>query len=84
MMGPEHCPGYVGKEVKIELHKCPKCGYEVEIFTDEVKRKCPKCGTEVYRERTPSCIDWCKYAKQCLGEEKWKELLEKIEKGEKK
>lgn len=47
-MEPERCPGYIGKEVKIELHKCPQCGYEVEIFTDEVKRKCPKCGTEVY------------------------------------
>jgi len=80
----ERCPGYIGKDVKIELHLCPNCRYVVEIFTDEVKRKCPKCGVEVYRERTPSCIDWCKYAKQCLGVEKWKELLEDIKKREEK
>jgi len=28
----------------------------------------------VYRERMPSCIDWCASARQCLGEERWRQL----------
>ena len=47
---------------------------EVEIFSDEIKVKCQKCGKNVYREKIPSCIDWCASARQCLGEEKWEEL----------
>ncbi|HOK56516.1 MAG TPA: hypothetical protein PKV21_04725 [bacterium] len=70
------CPGTDPRFLKVEVKKCPKCGYEVEIFSDEVRVKCPKCKNYVYRE-IPSCIDWCKYAKECIGEKKWKELVEK-------
>jgi hypothetical protein len=28
----------------------------------------------VYKEKTPSCIDWCAAARQCLGEERWQQL----------
>jgi len=58
----------------VSLHKCPNCGAEVEIFSDEIKVKCQKCGENVYREKIPSCIDWCASARQCLGEDRWKEL----------
>jgi len=68
------CPGQDGRNLRVSLHKCPDCGYEVEIFSDELKLKCPQCGQTVYREKTPSCIDWCASARQCLGEERWKEL----------
>ena len=53
---------------------CPTCGAEVEIFSDELGVKCRKCGTKVYKEQTPSCIDWCSQARQCLGEARWKEV----------
>ncbi len=36
--------------------------------------KCQRCGTKVYRDKIPSCIDWCASARQCLGEERWKAL----------
>ena len=68
------CPGQDGRNLKVEVYKCPSCGHEVEIFSDETKAKCQKCGTKVYREKLPSCIEWCAYARQCLGEERWKEL----------
>lgn len=68
------CPGNISQNLKAEFHNCPKCGYNVEIFTDEVRRKCPGCGTEVFRERVPSCIDWCPAAKECIGVKKWMEL----------
>jgi Fe-S-cluster-containing dehydrogenase component len=46
------------------------------MFSDELKVKCHKCGEMVYKEKIPSCIDWCASARQCLGEERWKELRE--------
>ncbi|MCM8762796.1 MAG: phosphohydrolase [Candidatus Omnitrophica bacterium] len=64
------CPGQDGRNLKAELITCSKCGYALEIFSDEAKAICPKCGNLVCRERLPSCIDWCKYAKDCVGEEK--------------
>jgi NADH pyrophosphatase NudC (nudix superfamily) len=69
-----HCPGQDSRNLKISLHKCPGCGAEVEIFSDELKIKCRKCGTYVYKEKTPTCIEWCPSARQCLGEERWKVL----------
>ena len=67
------CPG-VERSIRIELYKCPKCGAEVEIFSNEVKVKCYQCGEMVYSERLPSCIDWCASARECLGEERWRQL----------
>jgi len=61
------CPGRDSRFLKIELVKCKNCGYEVEVFSDELKVKCPKCKKDVFREKLPSCLDWCKYAQLCLG-----------------
>jgi len=68
------CPGQDMRKLRVELYKCPNCGAEVEIFSDELKVKCHKCGQKVYKEKMPSCIDWCASARQCLGEERWKAL----------
>tara|TARA_B100000315_G_C14220372_1_gene426177 strand:- start:267 stop:497 length:231 start_codon:yes stop_codon:yes gene_type:complete len=68
------CPGQDMRKLRVELHKCQNCGAEVEIFSDELKVKCPKCGQKVYKKTMPSCIDWCASARECLGEERWKEL----------
>ena len=68
------CPGQDMRNLRVELYKCPNCSAEVEIFSDEQKAKCPKCGQKVYRDRVPSCIEWCAMARQCLGEERWKQL----------
>ena len=74
------CPGQDTHKLRVELHKCPKCGAEVEIFSDETRIKCQKCGTMVFREKMPSCIEWCSSARQCLGEERWQQLMGKDEK----
>jgi len=68
------CPGQDDRNLKVETVSCPGCGYKVEIFSDEMQHKCPKCKHKVTREKLPSCIDWCKYAKECIGEEKYKRL----------
>jgi DNA-directed RNA polymerase subunit RPC12/RpoP len=68
------CPGQDSRKLRVALYKCQNCGAEVEIFSDELKIRCRKCGQYVYREKTPSCIDWCASARQCLGEERWRQL----------
>ena len=64
------CPGQESRNLRVEVHKCPKCGAEVEIFSDETKAKCQKCGEKVYRKQTPSCAEWCNSARECLGKER--------------
>jgi len=68
------CPGQDSRRLRAEIHKCPNCSHEVEIFSDEIKVRCSQCGKNVYREKTPSCIEWCAAARQCLGEERWRRL----------
>jgi len=61
------CPGQDKRNITAELLKCAKCGYEKEIFSDEIKSQCPKCRSISYREVLPACIDWCKHARECAG-----------------
>ncbi|MFH1137216.1 MAG: hypothetical protein V1816_14185 [Pseudomonadota bacterium] len=47
---PQHCPGFESnKTLKSFICKCPKCGTEKEIFSDEFNRahKCPGCKEEI-------------------------------------
>lgn len=71
------CPGQDDRNIKAEPIKCLNCGYIAEIFTDEIKVKCPKCKNLICRSRLPSCVDWCKAAKECIGEKRWRELRER-------
>ena len=68
------CPGQDNRNLRVALYKCPNCSADVEIFSDEIKIRCYKCGHYVYREKTPSCIEWCASARQCLSEERWQQL----------
>lgn len=68
------CPGQDNRNLKVSVHICPHCGHEVEIFSDETRAKCQKCGKYVYQEQLPSCVEWCAAARECLGEERWKQL----------
>lgn len=63
------CPGQDKRNITAELIKCSKCGYEKEIFSDEIRSKCPKCQNVSYREVLPTCVDWCGHAKECVGSE---------------
>ena len=68
------CPGQDTRYLRVELYKCPNCKAEVEIFSNETRVKCYNCGKYVYKEQMPSCISWCSAARECLGEERWKQL----------
>jgi hypothetical protein len=63
------CPGSkLLRQPAPELFPCPNCGAEVEIWSDEFKRPCPKCRKMVLRPGGMSCLEWCKQAKECVGE----------------
>ena len=50
MTTPQHCPGHEQfKNLSSFNCRCPHCGKEYEIFSDELHRKhaCKGCGTEI-------------------------------------
>ncbi|HAM37953.1 MAG: phosphohydrolase [Elusimicrobia bacterium RIFOXYC2_FULL_34_12] len=79
----DKCPGQSSRNIKVSIHICSYCGHEVEMFSDELRVKCPKCKQFIYKEKVPSCIEWCKAARECLGEERWQKMQEILKKGEK-
>ena len=63
------CPGSQSfSQPQPEIIRCRSCGEEVEIWTDEVKVICWKCQNTIMRTQGQSCLDWCKFAKQCVGD----------------
>ena len=81
------CPGASRiKEPVPEFFSCPKCGAEVEIWTNEYSRKCNNCGHEVLKDEVPTCIEWCDFGKECVGEEAYNRYMEakgrKVERSE--
>ena len=69
------CPGQDSRTLTVSIHVCPECGAPVEIFSDEQRRRCPECKTMVFTEETPSCIKWCKAARECLGPERYEKVM---------
>ena len=63
----QKCPGLSSKQLSSTIVPCPKCGTEVEIFSDESSTKCSNCRTPVYKKAVPTCAAWCKAAAQCIG-----------------
>jgi len=72
-----NCPGSQKfKQPQPETIKCASCGEEIEIWTDEIKAVCPKCKNTIMREQGVSCLDWCKYAKECVGENTYNSYIQ--------
>jgi NADH pyrophosphatase NudC (nudix superfamily) len=63
------CPGVSNlKSPTLEIKICPRCGEEVEIFSDDMKATCQGCNLEIFNDIV-SCVQWCKYARECVGDE---------------
>jgi hypothetical protein len=74
----DDCPGAADlKRPTIKYKTCPKCGEEIELFSDDVKMDCDGCGLTVYNDAL-SCVEWCEYAKECVGEETYETLMKII------
>ncbi len=72
------CPGAVNIRMpRMEIKECPKCSEEIEIFSNEASAKCSKCGFVIYNDLL-SCVQWCDYAKECVGEETYERLMKQL------
>ena len=76
--------GCQGKTRTPTIHEktCPQCGHIIELFSIDTQMPCENCGFVAYND-TLSCVQWCKYAKQCVGEEMYNKMME-IAENEKK
>lgn len=74
----DFCPGSQKfREPQPESIKCPNCGGEVEIWSDEIQVICPNCNNKILRpQEGASCLDWCKYAKECVGDETYNKYIQ--------
>ena len=54
---------------------CPQCGELIEMFSIDTQMACEKCGFVAYND-TLSCVQWCKYAKECVGEEMYEAMMQ--------
>ena len=75
---PQTCPG-INRFVRPtpEFIKCPFCGAEVEIWSDEESAVCQNCGKTVKRnQQEASCLEYCLYAEKC------KELIASMKKSD--
>ena len=57
---------------------CPQCGAEIEMFSIDTQMACEKCGFVAYNDSL-SCVQWCKYAKKCVGEEMYEYMMNILE-----
>jgi hypothetical protein len=73
----ENCPG-VSKILRptLKIKKCPQCGEDVEVVSTDMKTECPKCKFVIYNDVT-SCVQWCQYARECVGDELYERLKKK-------
>ena len=62
------------KEITINERVCPHCGNIIELFSVDTEVACDKCGFVAYND-TLSCVQWCKYAKQCVGEKMYESMM---------
>jgi len=55
---------------------CQNCSEMIEIWTDEIETTCPRCKHIVRRELETSCLEWCRYAKECVGDSTYNRYMQ--------
>ena len=53
---------------------CPNCGHEIEMFSVDTQMPCEHCGFVAYND-TLSCVQWCEYARKCVGDEMYEQMM---------
>ena len=69
--------GCMGKPKTPTIHEkiCPQCGQIIELFSIDTQVACDKCGFIAYND-TLSCVQWCEYARKCVGDEMYEKMME--------
>jgi len=77
-----NCPGSQRfKQPQPEIINCPFCADEIELWTDEAEAVCSTCKRNVTRESGNCCLDWCAYARGCVGEAAYDRYVQNKRKG---
>lgn len=66
------------KDISLEIKICPQCGAEVEVFSVDTEVPCENCGFVVYNDAL-SCMQWCQYAQQCVGNETYEKMMRVVD-----
>ena len=53
---------------------CPQCGSVIEMLSIDTEMACENCGFVAYNDQL-SCVQWCAYAKKCVGEEMYEKMM---------
>lgn len=53
---------------------CPQCGHVIELFSIDTEVACDNCGFVAYNDDL-SCVQWCKYARKCVGDEMYEQYM---------
>ena len=62
------------KDITINEKVCPNCGNVIELFSVDTEVACDRCGFVAYND-TLSCVQWCQYARQCVGDEMYEAMM---------
>ena len=54
---------------------CPCCGEMIELFSIDTQIACEHCGFVAYND-TLSCVQWCQYARKCVGDEVYEQMMQ--------
>ena len=44
-------------------------------FSTDTEVTCDKCGFVIYNDML-SCVQWCKYARKCVGDQMYEQMME--------
>ena len=59
----------------LEERRGPRCGNLIEIFSVDTEAVCERCGQVIYNDAL-SCVQWCQYARKCVGDEMYEHMME--------
>ena len=71
------------KTPTIQEKICPQCGSLIEMFSIDTQMACEKFGFVAYND-TLSCVQWCEYARQCVGDEMYEHMMKIAEEQKKR
>ena len=46
-----------------------------KFFSVDTEAACEHCGFVIYNDQL-SCVQWCKYARQCVGDRMYENMME--------
>ncbi len=72
--------GCQGKPRTPTIHEkiCPRCGGIIELFSIDTQMACEQCGFVAYND-TLSCVQWCKEARKCVGDEMYEQMMKIVQ-----